>query len=194
MLRLRKPSSDAIRDFIDRQARLSLTYQAVGETAGDPPPGYEVNRTRIRLGEGEAVFAAGKAALRGWAPFRLGWVELCFVDVPIEPGQVVGVLAHVLGIWSLNACNIVSVQDEGGSTNRFGFAYGTLPGHVQSGEERFLIEWNRHDDSVWYDLSSFSRPNGFLACLGRPYTRRKQRQFARDSAEAMLRAVVQPRS
>src|SRR5438552_372501 len=97
LLRLRKPSIPVIREFIDQQSRLPLTYRAVGATAGDPPPGYQVNRTRIRLGAGEPVFAAGKSALRGWEPFRLGWVDLCFADTPIEPGQVVAVLAHVLG-------------------------------------------------------------------------------------------------
>jgi uncharacterized protein (UPF0548 family) len=131
MLSLRKPSIQAIRDFIDRQSRLPLTYQAVGATAGGPPPGYQVNRSRIPLGQGAAVFAAGKSALRGWEQFRLGWVELCFADAPIEPGQVVAVLALVLGIWSLNACRIVYVQDEEGSTTRYGFAYGTLLGHFQ---------------------------------------------------------------
>ena len=39
--------------------------------------------------------------------------------------------------------------------SRFGFAYGTLPGHGGSGEERFLIERDR-DDGVWYDILAFS--------------------------------------
>ena len=28
----------------------------------------------------------------------------------------------------------------------------TLPGHVESGEERFLTEWDRSDDAVWFDI------------------------------------------
>ena len=67
------------------------------------------------------------------------------------------------------------------------------PGHVASGEERFLIEWDRSDDSVWYDLSSFSRPNGFLGRMGGPYARRIQARFAAESAEAMRRAVERRR-
>ena len=46
-------------------------------------------------------------------------------------------LARVLGMWTLNAARVVFVIDEPG---RFGFAYGTLPRHVESGEERFLVE------------------------------------------------------
>jgi alpha-ketoglutarate-dependent taurine dioxygenase len=41
---------------------------------------------------------------------------------------------------------------------RFAFAYGTLAEHAESGEERFQVEW-REDDSVWYDILAFSRPN-----------------------------------
>jgi uncharacterized protein (UPF0548 family) len=83
----------------------------------------------------------------------------------------------------------VYVVDESGPISKFGFAYGTLPGHVESGEERFLIEWDRADDSVWYDILAFSRPNHILIRLGYPIVRRTQKRFGRDSAASMLRAV-----
>jgi len=101
----------------------------------------------------------------------------------------VAVLARVFGVWSLNACRIVDVINEVGPTTRFGFAYGTLPGHAESGEERFQIEWNREDDSVWYDIRAFSRPNHWLTRLGYPIVRRIQQRFARDSAAAMQAAI-----
>ena len=72
---------------------------------------------------------------------------------------------------------------------RFGFAYGTLPGHAERGEERFLVEWSHEDDSVFYDVLAFSRPNHLLAWLGYPFARILQRRFARDSKEAMKEAV-----
>jgi len=65
----------------------------------------------------------------------------------------------------------------------------TLPEHVESGEERFLIEWDRSDDSVWFDILAFSRPNKFFTWLGYPFVRRLQKRFGRDSAASMLRAV-----
>ncbi len=51
---------------------------------------------------------------------------------------------------------------------RFGFAYGTLPDHAGSGEELFLIEWDRGEGSVWYDVLAFSRPGHILDRLGYP--------------------------
>jgi uncharacterized protein (UPF0548 family) len=72
---------------------------------------------------------------------------------------------------------------------RFGFAYGTLPHHVERGEERFCVEWRHADDSVWYDILAFSRPHHPLLIPGYPVARIVQRRFARDSKRAMLRAV-----
>ena len=72
---------------------------------------------------------------------------------------------------------------------RFGFAYGTLPDHAGSGEERFLVEWDRKDDSVWYGILAFSRPRHLLARIGYPWVRRVQKRFGRESAAVMRRAV-----
>jgi uncharacterized protein (UPF0548 family) len=189
MLSLRKPSADTLRCFLAAQRELPFTYGSVGTTAGTPPAGYVVDRTRIKLGEGEPVFRSAIAALCRWEQFNLGWVEAWPPDTPIREGAVVAVMGRAVGVWWLNACRVVSVDDETGLTSKFGFAYGTLPGHVESGEERFLVEWNREENSVWYDILAFSRPNHVLARLGYPVVRRLQKRFGRDSAAAMLRAV-----
>ena len=189
MLSLRKPSAESIRRFLMAQAKLPFTYSAVGATAKSPPAGYIVDHTRIKLGEGESVFQSARAALRRWEQFRLGWVEAWLSDTPIKSGEVVAVIGRAIGLWWLNSCRIVYVVDESGPNSKFGFAYGTLPGHVESGEERFLIEWNRGDNSVWYDILAFSRPNHFLTRLGYPMVRRTQKRFGRESAEAMRHAL-----
>jgi uncharacterized protein (UPF0548 family) len=129
-------------------------------------------------------------ALRRWGQFALGWVEAWSPDTPIQSGEVVAVMGRAIGMWWLNACRIVYVVDESGPISKFGFAYGTLPGHVESGEERFLIEWNRGENSVWYDILAFSRPNHFLTRIGYPMVRRTQKRFGRDSAASMLNAVL----
>jgi uncharacterized protein (UPF0548 family) len=189
MILFRKPSSDAIQNFRAAQSKLDFTYPAVGATGGTPPAGYVVDHTRARLGEGEAVFQAAKAALARWEQFQLGWVEATPTDTPLQPGSCVAVVARIFGVWWLNACRIVYVVDENGPMCRFGFAYGTLPDHAESGEERFLIEWNRTDDCVSYDILAFSRPSHLLARLGYPVARRMQKRFAHDSVAVMQKAV-----
>jgi uncharacterized protein (UPF0548 family) len=194
MLLLRKPSAERLRDFLAAQSKLDFTYPAVGVTAAVPPAGYVVDRTRIKLGDGAGTFAAAKAALGRWEHFRLGWVETWPPATPIQAGEVVAVIARLFGLWWLNACRIVYVVDEEGPVQRYGFAYGTLPEHAESGEERFTVEWHEADSAVWYDILAFSRPHQLLARLGYPLARRLQKRFARDSAAAMERAVVEGRA
>ena len=120
--------------------------------------------------------------------FPSPWTRIAPANAPIEEGTVVAMLARVYGVWWLNACRIVYVIDERAPIRRFGFAYGTLPGHVESGEERFMIEWLA-DDTVWYDLRAFSRPRFWLVRLAAPLARGLQRRFVRESKIAMRDAV-----
>lgn len=188
-LSLRKPSTQTLRQFLEEQAALDFSYSAVGATASTPPAGYAVDRTRIELGAGEAVFEAAKAALQRWQQFRLGWVEAWSPETPLEVGQVVAIMGRAVGFWWLNSCRVVYTVDESGDTTRFGFANGTLPGHVESGEERFLIEWDQTTNQVAYDILAFSKPDHILTRLGYPLVRRSQKRFGRDSAVSMFRAV-----
>jgi uncharacterized protein (UPF0548 family) len=121
--------------------------------------------------------------------FSMPWVSLYWPSAPIQVGTNVAVSVHHLGFYSLNACRIVYVVDEESPIKRFGFAYGTLAEHAETGEERFTIEWNRENDWVWYDILAFSRPRKMLARLGYPLSRLLQKRFAKDSKAAMLRAV-----
>jgi uncharacterized protein (UPF0548 family) len=189
MFSLRKPPTEAIRHFLKKQALLDFSYPAVGATATSPPAGYVTDRTRIILGSGEPIFLAAKAALQRWEHFRLGWVEPWPPETPIQSGEVVAIMAWTAALWTLNCCRIVYVVDESGPVSKFGFSYGTLPGHVESGEELFQIEWDQNTNSVCYDILAFSRPNHFLTRLGYPLVRHTQKRFGRDSAAAMFRAV-----
>jgi uncharacterized protein (UPF0548 family) len=183
----KKPTRAFIDAFIAAQAKLDFSYAHPGASAGRPPSGFVLDETCTRLGSSEPTFARATAALGTWRHFQLGWVEPCWSDTPIEPGRTVAILAHALGMWSLNACRIIEVIDvHSGPVRTFGFVYGTLPDHVESGEERFLIEWNLADNSVWYTIRAISRPRHFLAHLGYPLVRRLQKQFARMSSAAML--------
>lgn len=189
MLSYQKPSSQTIGQFLEEQRRTNFSYVEVGATTINPPADYVVDRTRVKLGNGEQTFVNAKAALERWDQFRLGWVEAHPADTPIQQDAVLVVVAYAAKLWWLNACRIVYVVDKGDSIRRFGFAYGTLAKHVERGEERFLIEWDRADDSVWYESFAFSRPRHILAQVGYPWVRQFQKRFARESAEAMQRAV-----
>jgi len=185
MYSFREPETAAIRDFLTDRAGAPFTYPEVGLTASGRPKGYNIDRGRIQLGAGPEAFEKARRALRNWRMFSLAWVKLCWPFKKIQPGVLVGVLAHHFGFWSLNAARIVYVIDE---PRRFGFAYGTVGDHVERGEERFLVEW-RGDDTVWYEITAFSRPAHWTVWLGYPLSRGIQARFRRDSLRAMLEAM-----
>jgi uncharacterized protein (UPF0548 family) len=189
MFQCRKPSEEAVERFISSQRELPFSYSQPGATRGETPPsGYNVDHNRILLGTGTEIFQRAVAALRKWKQFDLGWVKIVPPETAIEVDAVVAVQALTFGFWSLNACRIVYVIDENELVKKFGFAYGTLPDHVERGEERFTIE-QQEDGSVFYDIFAFSRPQHTLARLGLPIARSLQRSFVRDSLAAMQRAT-----
>jgi uncharacterized protein (UPF0548 family) len=122
--------------------------------------------------------------------FPRSLVRLYWPDARIAQDTIVAVLFRGGPVWSLNAARIIyTVNETRDRVSRFGFAYGTLADHAEQGEERFLVEWRHDDDSVWYDLAAFSRPQHWLARLVYPYARRTQALFRRLSGLAMQRAV-----
>lgn len=189
-VRIRKPDRAALDRFLQDQRRLSFTYGAVGATKSSTPPvGFAVDHNRIEIGRGEEAWRRAREAVRAWTMFRIPWLDLYPPDAPIEEGSCVAVITRQFGLWWLNASRIVYVVDEAAPIRRFGFAYGTLPGHAERGEERFTVELHEADGSVWYDLLAFSRPHFAVVRWAGPLARRLQRRFSAASLRAMRTAV-----
>lgn len=185
------------RRFTDRQlserwsaqSAFPFSYADVGGSVGGTfPAGFDHDRERVLIGNGEAAFAAACHALRTWRQFPASWTAIFPADAPLVKGANVLMLCRVLGLWWANGCRIVDTIDDSGPSRRFGFAYGTLPSHVECGEERFLVEMDAAG-RVWYELSAFSRPRHWLLKVGYPLVRLYQAKFRRDSASAMRQAV-----
>lgn len=188
---LSRPHPDDIRTFLSAQKDQPFSYEHVGASRDRAPRGYTADHHRIRLGDGPEVFARAVTAIRKWKMFDMPWIQLCWPDTPIEEGATVAVLVSHLGFWSLNASRIVYVIEQEGSDKKFGFAYGTLVKHAERGEERFSVEFHSEDQSVWYDMYAFSKPN-LLARLAYPFARSLQRRFSADSKLAMQKAASSP--
>ncbi|WTY54231.1 DUF1990 domain-containing protein [Micromonospora sp. NBC_01412] len=62
-------------------------------------------------------------------------------------------------------CRVVYTINERGES---GFAYGTLSGHPESGEEAFIVTRDRHD-RVWFSIKAFSRPASLYVHLAEPF-------------------------
>lgn len=196
MFSARKPDPVAIERFLKLQEGTRLTYGPVGLSALSPP-GFVVDVDRITLGQGHGAFQAAVDALRSWKHLPLGWVEVYPPAAPVREGTTVVILARHLGFWSMNPCRVVDLFSAEGGTRRGGFSYGTLEGHAECGEERFVVEMDGPGEAVSYEVRAVSRPRALLAWLGYPLSRRLQSRFRRESGlalrAALERAASEPR-
>lgn len=189
--RLRAPGERWLEEFRAEVQGAPFSYEAVGATRDDRvgvPAGFDLDHNRVQLGNGEAVWERACGAVREWKMFPAPWTRISRADTPIRVGEVVAMQARAFGVWWVNACRIVYVIEEAAPVRRFGFAYGTLLAHVESGEERFSVEMGENGE-VWYDVRAFSRPRYLPVRLMRPLARRLQGRFVRDSKRAMQEAV-----
>ena len=192
MLRLGRPSQKEI------DARLSpgapFSYPEVGSTAGPRSlpeslaTKYDLDHHQFSLGSGRDLFERARASLSDWHHFDIPWLEIHGAEGPVRSGQVVATLVSLAGFWFLNPCRVVYTELPKVPCNLVAFAYGTLRGHAECGEERFAVSFNPETDEVRYEIAVFSRPAIVLSKLAYPFVRRLQRRFAVSSAKALAEA------
>jgi uncharacterized protein (UPF0548 family) len=150
-----------------------LTYDHVGRTSGVLPEGFHHLNRQMIIGLGTACFADAARALFGWQVHLHSGLRVATSSARVSHDGVV-VLGSGAGPFTLSApCRVVYIID---GPDRQGFAYGTLPGHPESGEEAFVIE-RADDDTVSFRITAFSTPASDLAKLAGPLGRFAQRRM-----------------
>lgn len=190
MLTLHRPSPAALAQMVEDHRDAPLTYRAGLLTRVGGERGWFVDRHREVVGHGAADFDAACDALRSWAKFRQPWTMPALPLAPIQVGETVGYSARVLGVWWSYCCRILATIDEtfSGGERRFGLDYGTLHGHAERGEERFLVTLAA-DGTVTFELFAMSRPGRWFTWCGLPLARMAQAKF-RPGAAAAVRDYV----
>ncbi|WP_181795626.1 DUF1990 domain-containing protein [Streptomyces sp. WELS2] len=161
----------------------TFTYEPVGATRDDPafcPPGYRPLLVRTRLGEGHAVFLRAAEAVLTWEMHRALGVGIDATADRAAPG--VDVTVTLAGVVKA-PCRIIWTAQE---TRRAGWAYGTLEGHPECGEEAFVVD-RTGDGTVWLTVSAFSKPAKWYAKAGGPATRGLQHAYARRCGTVLKR-------
>ncbi|MFE1286178.1 DUF1990 family protein [Streptomyces sp. NPDC058751] len=163
---------------------MPYTYEDVGATREDRcPPGFHRLHVRSRIGEGEAVFRRASEALMTWELHRAMGIRMVSDADKAAPGVDVTV-----GLGLIKApCRIVWTAEE---HRRTAWAYGTLPGHPECGEEAFVVN-RTGDGTVWLTVTAFSRASKWYARAGGPAVRRLQHVYARRCG-AVLRRLCAP--
>ncbi|MEB3983138.1 DUF1990 domain-containing protein [Mycobacterium sp. 663a-19] len=152
---------------------LPLTYSEVGATAAGPPPaGYGHLHTERQIGTGRQRFERAADAVMRWGMQRGAGVR---VRASSEVAEVDTVVVVRMGVLPA-PCRVVYVVDE---PDIRGFAYGTLPGHPESGEERFVVRYDPGTSAVFAEVSAFSRPATWWSRAAGPLVSVAQRVIAR---------------
>jgi uncharacterized protein (UPF0548 family) len=152
---------------------LPLTYSEVGATATGPPPaGYGHLHTERQIGTGQQRFEQAAHAVMHWGMQRGAGLR---VQASSEVAEVDTVVLVRMGFLTA-PCRVVYVVEE---PDIRGFAYGTLPGHPESGEERFVVRRDPATSAVFAEVSAFSRPATWWSKAGRPVVSVAQRVIAR---------------
>jgi len=180
VFRLRAPDDGQLRAHLDRRASAALTYPEVGATRGeDRPRGYAHDRYRIELAPGS--FDRAAKGLRAWQAHLGAGVGVFPHNAPLRTNTDVIVTARAGPLHALAPCRIVYVVDE---PDRFGFAYGTLPGHPECGEEAFVVERGTVGNPT-FEIVAFSRPAEPVARIGRPIARTIQQRATHAYLDAL---------
>lgn len=183
------PSDERVVEFLADVSHQNFTYPHVEQTReslAKAPEGFVLHRYGTQLGVGDAVFERACQVLCEYQHYPPSFTRVVCATPKLEAGQVFGTLATHFGFASLHPCRVIYVirEDE---PKQFGFALGTLPGHIGAGEECFLITQAEPGGEVRYDVQAFSRPNGFLARLCGGIFAMFQRRFQRETLDEMKR-------
>lgn len=178
VLVLRRPSSSQLQRLATQQRDAAVTYPGAGATLRNAAPdGYRAEDFERRI---STDFDGARAALQQWQPHNGAGIAH-WADGDLAPGTTVALAAPLPVGFALAACRIVAVVDE---PSRFGFAYGTLPAHPESGEELFMVE--QREEGVWFRIAVFSRPHQLVARVASPVARLLQSRATMRYLDAMM--------
>jgi len=173
--------------FYDQQLKKSFSYKPIFLTKNphNQIKGFDYDTIRVKLGSGKKVFDIGKQAIRNWIMFPKKWTKLYPSSPTIAIGETVAVSAKYMGLWWVNVARIAYVIDD---MEVYGFAYGTLPGHHEKGEELFRIRMDENE-TVYFEIIAISKPNTLIAKLSFSLIRSLQKKFREDAASAIYEYV-----
>jgi uncharacterized protein (UPF0548 family) len=180
-------SNGELLELLRRARQGAPTYDHVGSTLD--PLRYDAPAVRsfhVDVGRGDATFAAARTPLQTWVPQRGLGAEVTPADQRVTLDETVLVVLRRGPIFLIAPNRVVVVVDE---SRRFTFAYGTLPGHPERGEESFTVEW-RPDDTVRATIRVQARPATLAARVAGPLGGWLQRAALRRYLRAITEYVT----
>jgi uncharacterized protein (UPF0548 family) len=171
--------------LVERFRGEPFTYSEVGATALImPTDAHHVRRSEL-IGQGALCFSTAADVLMSWEMHRRAGLRVTASSSRATPDATV-VMRIGVGFGPVVPCRVVYIITE---DRRIGFAYGTLLGHPESGEEAFVVEL-LPDDQVRVQITAFSRPARWYSRLGGPAALRAQAIMTERYVRALQRAAA----
>jgi uncharacterized protein (UPF0548 family) len=190
LLSLGRPSDARLRRILARGRESQPTYRAIAVTqTGRAPAGYRRDDYATDLGDGDETWDRAVLGLRQWVAHTQAGLDVYPTDAPLLINETLLLLLKLRSLHVVAPCRIVELIDEPG--RRFGFAYATLPGHPEDGEESFVVA-RTSSGAVRFDVAAISRPSGVVARVGSPAARAIQRRVTNRYLEGLRRFASRP--
>jgi uncharacterized protein (UPF0548 family) len=142
------------------------------------------------------VFERARAGLASWELHRRAGLGVAGNAPTVVTGGCVLLIIGRRPLALTAPCRVVYTVDESsGETSavvaRAGFAYGTLRGHPESGEESFVVALGQ-DEKVTFTVRAFSNPATIAARLGGPLARLVQDAATTHYLRTLRRIALDP--
>lgn len=185
IVRIGRPDPRILDSLLDEAEAASVTYDHQGATLTDPPDEPARSWT-LGLPRRPDPFDPAVTALSTFVPQRRGIGATIHPEAPdLQPGTTLLTVVPAGPVSVVSPLRVVEVVDE---PDRFGYAYGTLPGHAVRGEESFVVH-RLPDRRTMITVTNLSRPTGALAAAG-PIMPMAQGVIARRYLRAVAASII----
>jgi uncharacterized protein (UPF0548 family) len=184
LILIRPSNTRAMEALLNSLSFLQPNYPEVGTSIeGSFPSGFRIHHYEIELSASEAVFNRAVAGLQSWQAHRIPRISIYPQSPPVRLGESLILEIGPRAIAMAAPCRIVRVVED---SNKYGFAYGTLPGHPECGEESFVVS-RLSTGKVVFEISGFSQPGSSIVRLAGPIARTIQTSATNSYLRALKR-------
>jgi uncharacterized protein (UPF0548 family) len=183
---LRRPNEQKLESVLAAQSKFAVAYAPSGLfKRAQTLWGFKETGGSVVVGHGQSVFDNATQNIKRWRVHERAGLTVTPHGAEVrESTDVILLMKLLIGYVSVS-CRVVSVTQ---SKDQWGFTYGTLPHHVERGEELFLVAL-APGGAVTFTVRAMSRPGHFLTKVGAPVAQRIQRKATDKYLQAMVDLV-----
>ena len=159
----------------------TFTYVGTGATRNnEAPTGFHALERAVEIGSGRDVFDRAATQLKAWGVQRAAGFQV-LGPLEVTAGATALLVMAVGPVKFVAPIRVVYWIEE---ADHIAFAYGTLPGHPESGEEYFGLTIDE-TERVRFRVNAFSRAGSLMTHIGQPVVRKIQERATQQYMDAL---------